>query len=285
MVRTLPDMFTAAILVRVRLNHVLASHDFSFMVKTMKKHVLTLTLSTTLILSACQTTGTGGNDWLSATQNILGSGLFQSTATSSLSNTEISTGLREALRIGTSTVVSQLGQSGGFSNDPQIKIPLPSQLQSVDDALSKFGLGSLTADLKNRMNEAAEIATPRAKELFFNAISSMTINDAQNILTGPNDAATSFLRRTMGAELSADISPIVQNALSQAGAVQAYDNVIGQYSAMPFVPDVKADLNAYVVDKAMDGIFYYVAQEEAAIRANPAKRTTEILQKVFGSVQ
>jgi hypothetical protein len=202
-----------------------------------------------------------------------------------LSSTEISAGLREALTIGTSAVVSQLGQSGGFNLDPAIKIPLPGQLQSVDNALTKFGLGSLTADLKNRMNTAAEIATPRAKELFINAISQMTISDAQSILTGPNDAATSFLRRTMGAQLSTDIAPIVQNALSQAGAIQSYDKVMGQYAALPFMPDVKSDLNSYVVEKAMDGIFYYVAQEEAAIRANPAKRTTEILQKVFGSVQ
>ncbi len=252
----------------------------------MKKVILSLILSSTLTLSACQTSGTnGGTDWLSTTQNILGSELFQSTATSALSSTEISAGLREALTIGTNTVVSQLGQVGGFSNDTNIQIPLPGQLQQVDDALTKFGMGGLTADLKNRMNRAAEIATPRAKDLFISAISQMTLADAQSILTGPNDAATSYLRKTMGNELSADITPIVQNALSQAGAVQAYNNVMGQYKSLPFMPDIATDLNSYVVNEAMDGIFYYVAQEEAAIRANPAKRTTEILQKVFGSVQ
>jgi len=252
----------------------------------MKKIILPLILSSTLTLSACQTSGTGtATDWLSTAQSVLNNPLLGNVATSALSSSEISAGLREALTIGTNTVVSQLGQAGGFNLDPTIKIPLPGQLQAVDDALTKFGLGSLTSDLKNRMNAAAEIATPRAKELFINAISQMTISDAQSILTGPNDAATSFLRRTMGTELSTDIAPIVQNALSQAGAVQAYDNVMGQYAALPFMPDVKSDLNSYVVDKAMDGIFYYVAQEEAAIRANPAKRTTEILQKVFGSVQ
>lgn len=253
----------------------------------MKKTIIPLILSSTLALSACQTSGAGttATDWLSTAQSVLNNPLLGNVATSALSSTEISAGLREALTVGTNTVVSQLGQSGGFNGDPAIKIPLPGQLQNVDDALTKFGLGSLTSDLKNRMNAAAEIATPRAKELFISAISQMTISDAQSILTGPNDAATSFLRKTMGGELSTDIAPIVQNALSQAGAVQAYDNVMGQYAALPFMPDVKADLNSYVVDKAMDGIFYYVAQEEAAIRANPAKRTTEILQKVFGSVQ
>lgn len=252
----------------------------------MKKVILPLILTSTLALSACQTSGTGtATDWLSTAQSIMNNPLLQGAATSALSSTEISAGLREALSIGTNAVVSQLGQTGGFNLDPAIQIPLPGQLQSVDNALTKFGLGSLTSDLKNRMNSAAEIATPRAKELFINAISNMTISDAQSILTGPNDAATSFLRKTMGAQLSTDIAPIVQNALSQAGAVQSFDAVMGQYAALPFMPDVTADLNSYVVDKAMDGIFYYVAQEEAAIRANPAKRTTEILQKVFGSVQ
>jgi hypothetical protein len=249
----------------------------------MKKTSIPLLAIATLSLNACQTSGS--DNWLSTAQSVLNNPVFQSASVSALSSSEISAGLREALQIGTNTVVAQLGQSGGFNLDPQIKISLPGQLQKVDDALTKFGLGSLTSDLKNRMNEAAEIATPRAKELFFNAITDMTIADAQSILTGPDDAATSFLRKTMGAQLSTDIAPIVQNALAQAGAVQAYDNVIGQYDALPFMPDVKADLNSYVVDKAMDGIFYYVAQEEAAIRANPAKRTTEILQKVFGSVQ
>jgi len=215
--------------------------------------------------------------------SILNSGIFQTAAGAALSSSEISVGLREALRVGTDVVVNQLGRSGGFGNDPKIRIPLPSQLQQIDSALNTIGMGALTNDLKAKMNTAAEIATPRAKEYFISAISQMTIADAQSILSGQNDAATQYLRRTMGAQLSGDISPIIQSALNQAGAVQAYDRVVGQYASMPFMPDIKADLNAYVVDKAMDGIFYYVAQEEAAIRANPAKRTTEILRKVFGA--
>jgi hypothetical protein len=233
----------------------------------MKKMIVTLLLSSTLTLSACQTSGDGQTtNWGSLAQDVLNSQLFQSTAMSALSSSEISAGLREALNMGTSAVVSQLGQSGGFNLDPLIRIALPKELETVDNALSKLGMDGLTKDLKNRMNAAAEIATPRAKELFVNAITNMTITDAQNILGGANDAA----------------SPIIQNALSQAGAMQAYDQVMGQYQSLPFMPDVKSDLNDYVVDKALDGIFYYVAQEEAAIRENPAKRTTELLKKVFG---
>lgn len=249
----------------------------------MKKMIVTLLLSSTLTLSACQTSGDGqATNWGSLASEVLNSQLFQSTAMSALSSSEISAGLREALNVGTSAVVSQLGQSGGFNLDPLIRIALPDELKTVDNALSKVGMNGLTKDLKNRMNVAAEIATPRAKELFVNAITNMTITDAKNILGGENDAATQYLRQSMGTQLGRDISPIIQNALSQAGAMQAYDQVMGQYQALPFMPDVKANLNDYVVDKALDGIFYYVAQEEAAIRENPAKRTTELLKKVFG---
>lgn len=208
-----------------------------------------------------------------------------STSLAALSQTEIAAGLKEALAIGTKNVVGKLGTSGGFNLDPNIHIPLPATLAKVDNALSTIGMNTLTADLENRLNAAAETATPRAKELFISAISQMTIEDAKTILTGPQDSATQFMRKTIGAELATDMSPIVTNALSEAGAIQAYDNTVGRYSQIPFVPQIagnaKTNLNDYVVNKAMDGIFYYVAQEEAAIRTNPAARTTDLLKKVF----
>jgi len=115
----------------------------------------------------------------------------------------------------------------------------------------------------------------------------MTINDAREILNGPQDAATQYLRKAMGPQLAQDMQPLIQSALSEAGAIRAYDNVISRYEQIPFVStlagNTKTQLNDYVTTKAMDGIFYYVAREEAAIRTNPAKRTTEILQKVFGA--
>lgn len=141
----------------------------------------------------------------------------------------------------------------------------------------------LTEDLQNRMNGAAEAATSEALPLFLSAIQKMTIDDARSILSGQQDAATQYLRKSMGAELSQKIQPIVASALTQAGAVQAYDKAVGQYAKLPFMPDVKANMNDFVTQKAMDGIFYYVAREEAAIRENPAKRTTELLRTVFGS--
>jgi hypothetical protein len=210
-------------------------------------------------------------------------GMIGQSAVYSLSNSEVSAGLKEALRIGSSTVVSQLGRSGGFSLNDAIRIALPDELQGVDKALSMVGMNSLTADLENRLNAAAEIATPKARALFVNAISNMTIEDGYNILTGPQDAATTYLRNVTGAQLTSDMMPLIQSALSQAGAVRAYDQVMGQYAALPFMPDVKANLNNYVAEKTLDGIFYYVAQEELKIRTNPAARTTDLLKKVFAN--
>lgn len=232
-------------------------------------------------LSACTT-----DDWQGTAQSIF-DGVTSPSATqgAGLTVAQITQGLKEALNVGTTSVVSQLGKNGGFNLDPKIRIPLPATLAKVDGALKTVGLGHLTGDLQNRMNSAAELATVQGKELFFDAIRQMTIADARQILSGQQDAATQYLRRTMGEALAARMKPIVNDTLAQAGAIKAYDSVMGQYAALPFVSGVKTDLNDYVTGKAMDGVFYYVAQEEAAIRQNPAKRTTEILRTVFGSQQ
>lgn len=201
----------------------------------------------------------------------------------SLTQTEMGDGLKEALRVGTEAVVSQLGQTDGFNGDSAIHIPLPGKLATVQKALQAAGYSSLVDDLELRLNRAAEQATPKAKALFVDAITAMTIQDAANILNGPDDAATQYFRKSMGPGLATEMEPIVDAALAEAGAVQAYDNMMGQYKTLPLVPDVKADLTDYVVDKGMDGIFHYVAKEEAAIRNNPAARTTDLLKKVFSN--
>lgn len=239
-----------------------------------------LLLLPVLALCGCVSNESGGTDWLGAASSVLQSTMGQQ-AGSNLSDNQIVSGLKEALNVGTTTVVSQLGRSGGFNLDPKIRIPLPDNLARVDTALKAVGMGSLTEDLQNRMNAAAEAATPRAKELFFDSIRQMTFADARSILSGQQDGATQYLRKTMGAALVNDMKPIIGTTLAEAGAVQAYDRVMGQYAKLPFMPDVKANLTDYAANKAMDGIFLYVAQEEAAIRANPAKRTTELLRTVF----
>jgi hypothetical protein len=199
----------------------------------------------------------------------------------SLSQSEIIEGLREALRVSVGNVVDNIGQTNGFLKDQNIRIPLPGPLERVNSALSTVGMGGLTEDLQVKMNRAAEYATPKAKTLFIDAISQMSVTDARAILTGPEDAATSYLRRTMGPALKKEIAPYVSKSMSQAGVVQAYDAVMSQYQAIPFMPNAKANMNDYVSEKTLDGIFYYVAKEEAGIRANPAARTSDLLKKVF----
>ncbi|NWF39792.1 DUF4197 domain-containing protein [Mariprofundus sp. NF] len=204
-----------------------------------------------------------------------------STAATALTNSDMVAGLKDALRVGSEQVVGQLSKNDGFNSDPKIHIPLPESMQTVKSALSAVGMGYMMDDLELKLNRAAEVATPKAKRIFGDSIKAMTISDAKNILNGPNDAATQYFKGKMSKPLSAEMRPVVEKSLKEAGAVQAYDSVMGQYSSLPFVPDVKANLTQHVLDLGLQGIFLYMAEEEAAIRSNPAKRTTDILKKVF----
>jgi hypothetical protein len=199
-----------------------------------------------------------------------------------LTTTEIAGGLKDALRVGTGNVVSQLGQMNGFNSDGAIHIPLPEKLKIVKTVLAKVGKADLLDDLELKLNRAAETATPKAKKLFWQAISEMTFEDVKGIYKGPDDAATNYFKKKMSPSLAKEMRPVIDESMSKAGAVQAYDRVMGKYKSIPFVPDVKANLTDYVIEKGMDGIFYYLAREEAAIRKNPVKRTTDLLKRVFG---
>lgn len=201
---------------------------------------------------------------------------------SGLTTGEMSDGLTEALRIGTERVVEQVGATDGYNLDPKIHIPLPGALRNVQSVLEKTGMSGLTDDLELRLNRAAEAAAPEAKTLFWQTINEMTFEDVRQIYDGPDDAATRYFQRKMTPPLAKRMEPVVADNMAEVGAVRSYDAVMKQYQSVPFVPDVKADLTSYVVEKAMDGIFYYVAREEAAIRNDPAARTTDLLKKVFG---
>jgi len=200
-----------------------------------------------------------------------------------LDNDEIGSGLKEALRVGTDTVVGNLGQPGGFNLDPEIHIPLPGQLKQAKKWLGKVGMDSMLTDLETELNEAAEVATPKAKELFMQAINEMTLDDVMAIYQGPDDAATQYFRSKMSAPLALEMKPVVDRSLEDVGAVATYDSAMASYNELPFVPEVDVDLSDYVVEKGMDGIFYYLAKEEAAIRQDPVKRTTDLLKRVFGN--
>lgn len=222
-------------------------------------------------------------DWRKLGSDLLGT-VSKGQATGTDTNTsQVAAGLKEALRVGSDTVVGQLGKPDGFNADPAIHIPLPKSFKSVQSALKPLGMSYLLDDLELKLNRAAEQATPKAKELFWTSIEQMTMDDVMGIYNGPPDAATRYFQGKMSTPLGEAMLPIVDQTLTQAGAVQAYDNVMAQYRTVPFVPDVKADLSGYVVEQGMNGIFHYLALEEAAIRQNPAKRTTELLKTVFDS--
>ena len=199
-----------------------------------------------------------------------------------LSTADVIAGLKEALRVGTQAVTQQLGNSDGFNLDQAVHIPLPNELQAVQSTLRRVGLGSLADDVELKLNRGAEAAMPQAKALVIKAINSMTLDDAKAIYDGPKDAATQYFRRVASSDLTQTVAPVIEQTLQDVGAITAYDQLMGQYKSMPFVPDVKANLTDHATKLTLDGLFHYLALEEAAIRENPAKRTTEILTKVFG---
>ncbi len=248
----------------------------------MRKRIVTIVVTVGLLLPLRPLPLSAANSWLETGSGILQGVTAQSRPGQALSDQEIGAGLKEALRVGSENVVRRLGAADGFNGDPSIHIPLPRELATVKSLLGKAGMGGLMDDLELRLNRAAEAATPKAKELFLQAITEMTIDDVKAIYSGPSDAATRYFQARMSPGLGRAMEPIVDQALAEAGAVQLYEQAMGKYRALPFVPDVKANLTGHVVEKGMAGIFYYIGREEAAIRENPAKRTSEILQKVFG---
>lgn len=198
-----------------------------------------------------------------------------------LTNTDIEEAFRQALQIGAENVITQIGVTDGFYADPEIRIPLPEKLDTVKSMLEKVGMESSVVDLEERLNRAAEKATPKARTLFIDAIQSMRFEDVRRIYEGRDDSATQYFRQSMTPSLKTEMKPIVDETLLQTGVLQTYDSVMGHYKALPFVPDISADLSEYAMQKGLDGLFFYLAREEAAIRNDPLKHSTAILQKVF----
>jgi len=236
-------------------------------------------LVTILLLSI--SAGAGAN-WWDKGQELLKTIGANKTQTG-LSVEEIGAGLKDALRVGSENVITQLGRTDGFNMDPAIHIPLPKRLDTVKLALDKIGMSGMLQELELRLNRAAEVATPKAKKLFGQAITEMTFDDVKKIYDGPKDAATLYFRKKMSPALMEEMRPVVTDSLAEVGAIQSYDNVMKEYRSLPFVPEVKANLTDYVVKEGINGIFYYMAKEEAAIRQNPVKRTTNLLKQVFGA--
>ncbi len=231
------------------------------------------------LITGCAGTGPSLDEITKAAGSLGGGAL----AGGSLSTADITQGLKAALSQSSNLVVDQLGASNGFSADPAIRIPLPATLVKARNFAEQFGLAQSFDDLELRLNQAAEQATPKARQLFLGAITDMSVQDANGILQGPDDAATSYFQDKTGASLKTEMRPLVDQALANVGAVSTFNTLLTRYNAIPLAPKVDADLSGHVVDRGTKGIFYYIAQEEKAIRTNPLKRTTELLQRVFGA--
>lgn len=198
------------------------------------------------------------------------------------SDADIGTALREALAVGATRAVQQLGQPGGYWQNPQFRIPLPKKLVKADVFLRSFGAGPRLDELHLSMNRAAESAVPVAAEVLSGAIRQMTLTDARAMLDGAPDAATQYFRRSSSEVLLARFKPIVAGITAQAGLAQQYKALLT--SAGPLAVTLGApDLDDYVARKALDGLFVRMADEERAIRENPAARTTALMKQVFAT--
>jgi hypothetical protein len=208
------------------------------------------------------------------------------TTLAALSQTEVANGLKEALSKGVNMAIANLGKEGGFLNNADVKIPMPPQLQQVEKALRAAGQNKMADDFVATMNRAAEQAVPVAAQVFAGAITNMTVADAKAILTGPNDAATQYFRKTSETQLHEKFLPIVKEATARTGVTASYKNLLQQAGPLAsFLSKDATDLDGYVTAKALDGLFKMVAVEEKKIRENPAARTTDLLKKVFGSAK
>ncbi len=203
-----------------------------------------------------------------------------------LSQADAAAGIRAALDNGVGNAISEVGVLDGFWRDDLVRIPLPKVLRDVQSYLKPIGADGLLVELQQQLNRGAEKAAPVAKDIFLGAIRDLTITDAINIVRGPDNAATSYLQDRTTLRLAQLFSPIMENALNQTGALRLVDQVSGQLSSVPFAPqlgnDARSDLVKHGVDYGLKGVFHYIAEEEKAIRTNPAKRTSEILRRVFG---
>lgn len=201
-----------------------------------------------------------------------------------LTESEVASGLKEALIQGITNGSQQASAVDGYLGNPLIRIPFPPEVQRVESTLRNIGLGGEVDKFITALNRGAESAAREAAPIFISAIRQLTIQDAFNILRGENDAATQFLKRVTTQQLTAAFSPHVGKALDATQATRYYSDLANTYNKIPLVTQVNPDLQGYATEKAIDGLFILVAQEEAKIRENPMARTTDLLKRVFGSL-
>jgi hypothetical protein len=220
---------------------------------------------------------------------ILVAGLALATAANALSLADISGkdangGLKEALTQGAAKAVDVLGRQDGFLGNPKVKIPLPESVQKVEGMMRGLGMGKQADELVTAMNRAAEAAVPQAKTLLVNSIKQMSVEDAKGILSGGEDAATQYFRRTTSGPMTEKFKPVVKNAIARVKLAEKYDQFAGKAAKFGLVREQDAHLENYVTQKALDGLYLMIAEEERAIRKNPAEAAGRLAKKVFGAL-
>lgn len=246
-----------------------------------RRGIIAILVAGALCISAAASAG--WQDLLKgATDKLKGAG--DGSQVSRLTDAEMHGGLKEALAVGTERAINGLGRAGGYLNDPAVRIPLPGALQKTEKVLRLIGQGAAVDEFVATVNHAAERAVPQASRIVGNAIRDMTITDAQKILTGPDDAATQYFRGRTTEDLTAAMLPIVKRATESAGVTRAYKGMLDKAGTAGSLLGDTLDLDAYVTEKTLDGLFLKLADEERAIRTNPVARSSELLKKVFGAV-
>lgn len=208
--------------------------------------------------------------------------LLNNVTGSNFSQKEAADATKEALSNGTGNAVKLVNIKDGYFKNPEIKIPFPPELKNAESKLRSAGFGKKVDNVVLSINRAAEDAGKDAKPIFLNAIKSLTITDAINIVKGQNDAATSFLKQTSTAELTNKFKPNIKTSLDKVGATKYWSEIITLYNKLPLVKKINPDLAQYVTGKAIDGLFVMVAKEELKIRKDPMAQTSDLLKKVFG---
>lgn len=214
----------------------------------------------------------------------LAASLAQAGALDAISSGDASAGVKEALSKGADYAVSSLGRNGGFLGNDKVKIPLPGYLQKADSALRMFGMGKQADQLVETMNHAAENAVAVAKPVLVDSIKKMSVQDAKGILTGGDDSVTQYFKRTSTDQLTAKFMPIVKSETQKLQLADQYNKFAGKAASAGLVDKKDADIDSYVTQKAMDGLFLMIAEEEKKLRANPVGAGSDLLKKVFGAL-
>ena len=202
----------------------------------------------------------------------------------SLSTGDTVSGLKEALTRGAEIAIGQLGKTDGFLGDKRVRIPLPESARNVEKAMRTLGMKKQADELIETMNRAAEMAVVEAKPILSGAVKNMGFDDARGILTGGDQAATEYFRRTTSNDIAAKFLPIVKKATAKVGLAAQYNQFAGQAAKLGLLDEKDADLDTYVTHKAKDGLFLMIAEQEKSIRQNPVATGSSLLKKVFGSL-